>query len=143
MTPANILVTSLDRGRVLELIDRASLHGPVAAASPAGRLSQALRAAVVVAPTDIPRQVATLHSRVIYRTGRSRQTTQVRTVTLVTPSAADPVLGRESVLSPTGSALLGLTEGQSVEQPDDAGCIRRYTLLKVIFQPEAAGRFDL
>jgi regulator of nucleoside diphosphate kinase len=62
---------------------------------------------------------------------------------LVPPSAADPVSARESVLSPIGSALFGLTEGQSIDWPDESGRVRRYTLLKVIFQPEAAGRFDL
>lgn len=137
--PAPITVTTLDNERLRQIIDRHARAG-TRIISP---LSQALTTARIVAPTGVGREVATINSRVVYRIRESQNHFRVLSATLVTPMEADNQLGRVSVLAATGSALLGLAEGDSIEWPDEAGQLIQYTLLRVIYQPEAAGRFDL
>lgn len=48
---------------------------------------------------------------------------------------------RISVLAPLGTALLGYRAGDTVEWDVPAGR-RRYRIVKVVHQPEAAGNFD-
>ncbi|MGO4740301.1 GreA/GreB family elongation factor [Bosea sp. 2KB_26] len=143
MTEAPLItVTTLDRDRLRQMIHLSTLAGP--AATPAiVLLSKALTEARAVAPSDISRHVATINSHVTYRTQGRGSRAHVAAVTLVPPADADMQLGRASVLAPTGSALLGLAEGESIEWPDEAGQMARYTLLQVVFQPGAVGRFDL
>jgi regulator of nucleoside diphosphate kinase len=141
MTPTPIIVTDLDKSRNRELIDRprAMMKMPTTHVI---LLDGSLDLATVVGPSEVPRNVATLNSRVVFRM-QTDTSVRVTTVDLVQPAAADPLLARRSVLSPIGSALIGLREGESIDWPDDTGARVRYTLLRVIFQPEAVGRFDL
>jgi transcription elongation GreA/GreB family factor len=46
-------------------------------------------------------------------------------------------------VSPVGITLLGLTEGQETTWQLSDGRPRRTRLVRVVFQPEAAGRHDL
>jgi len=148
VTPV-ITVTTADRERVRELLLREHARRSGAALHNAARmLEQALEEALIVTPTEVSRRTATLNSRVMFSysqpyPGRPADKMYVSTVTLVQPQDADPMLGRESVLSPIGSALFGLSEGDSLDWPNASGETARYTLLRVISQPEADGRFDL
>lgn len=67
-------------------------------------------------------------SRVEYR---DEDTGQVRSIQLVYPSESDPAHGRISVLTPIGAALIGLSEGQSIEWTARSGAPRMLTVLKV------------
>jgi regulator of nucleoside diphosphate kinase len=58
--------------------------------------------------------------------------------TLVFPREADVNAGRLSVLAPIGTALLGYRQGDEIEWPVPGG-LRRLKVMKVLFQPEAAG----
>jgi len=66
----------------------------------------------VLERNDVQRENARLHSTVLYEElpGRLR-----RRVTLVSPRDADASVGRISVLSPVGRALLGHAKGSTVE----------------------------
>src|SRR5688500_20051118 len=66
--------------------------------------------AQVVPETDLPPDVVRMGSTATYRTS-DRLT---RTVTLVYPAQADISLGRISVLTPVGTALIGLRYGHSI-----------------------------
>lgn len=59
-----------------------------------------------------------------------------RRVTLVYPDQADIDAGRVSVLTPVGAALIGLTEGQSIDWTARDGRIHR---LKVVTVEAPAG----
>jgi regulator of nucleoside diphosphate kinase len=132
-----IVVTSRDRERLAQVIDLfAAQRYDVLVAF----LSRELDRAAVVAPEGVPRDVATMNSRVRYR---DDVTGEVYTASLVYPGQEDGVLGRISVLSAPATALIGLREGQSIGWRTFDGEARRVTLLKVLFQPEAFGRFDL
>ena len=52
-------------------------------------------------------------------------------MTLVYPREADIADGKVSVLTPIGTALIGLAEGQSILWPTRTGASKRLTVLKV------------
>lgn len=111
---------SRDRGDLLDLLDE-------------------LNRAQVVAPEEVPPDVVTMSSRV-----RLLDLDQGTTFeyTLVYPQDADYSAGRISIVAPVGAAMLGYRVGDVVEWEVPAGR-RRLRVEEVLFQPEAAGRFDL
>ena len=103
-------------------------------------LRRELERALVVSSAAVPGDVATMNSRVRY----ADETDGVRrTVSLVFPSRADAAKGKVSVLAPVGAALLGLSEGQSIEWEFPDGSRRRLRLEQVVFQPERIGNSPL
>jgi hypothetical protein len=60
----------------------------------------------------------------------------------VFPSMAAIDTGRVSVLAPLGAALIGGLEGEQVAWQTPRGA-RQLQVERVVYQPEAAGRFDL
>lgn len=70
------------------------------------------------------------------------ETKEKEEYTLVFPADADVDTGRISVLSPIGTAVLGYSEGESVEWLVPAGK-RTIKIEKILYQPEAAGDFHL
>ena len=63
-------------------------------------------------------------------------------VTVVFPGIADVESGRISALAPMGLALLGCREADEVEWPTPSRT-RRLRIERIVYQPEASGRFDL
>lgn len=102
-------------------------------------LEQELSRGEVVAATDVPKGVITMHSRVRVRDIESGQDD---TYILVYPPEADISEGRISVLSPLGMALLGESMGHTIEFHAPAGA-RKLKIEKVLYQPEAKGDFHL
>ena len=99
-------------------------------------LEEILDLARVVEPGDVPSNVVTMNSRVLFKDLRTQES---GTVTIVYPSEADPARGMISVLSPVGAALLGESEGREVELPLPRGQSRRIRIASVLYQPEAQG----
>ena len=58
---------------------------------------------------------------------------------MVFPAHANVEEHRISVLAPVGSALLGLSVGDTIEWPLPNARSRRLRVLAVTYQPEAAG----
>jgi regulator of nucleoside diphosphate kinase len=114
---------------VVTAADLAKLN-PLRAYAP---LRHELARALVVSSALVSPDVATMNSRVRYVDGKDGAR---RAVSLVYPSQADAAKGKVSVLAPVGCALLGLSEGQSVEWDFPDGSRRRLKLEKVLFQPE-------
>lgn len=100
------------------------------------RLEEELARAVVVPRQEIPRDVVTMNSRVVFE---NETTGERREVTLVYPREADIDAGRISVLVPVGTALLGLRVGQSIDWKLPSGETHRYRIIEVPYQPERAG----
>jgi regulator of nucleoside diphosphate kinase len=124
-----IYLTQDDVDRLLKLVE----------SQPGKRLekleSELVRANVV--PRDeIPEDVVTMNSRVVFE---NETTGERREVTLVYPGSADIDAGKVSVLVPIGTALLGLRVGQSIDWELPGGDTQRYRIVDVPFQPEAAG----
>jgi regulator of nucleoside diphosphate kinase len=60
----------------------------------------------------------------------------------VFPSDADIEANKISILAPIGTAILGYRAGDLVEWPVPAG-MKRLRIEAVLYQPEAAGQYDL
>jgi regulator of nucleoside diphosphate kinase len=103
-------------------------------------LRRELERAIVVSSAAMPADVATLDSRIRYMDEKDGVR---RTVSLVYPSQADAAQGKVSVLAPVGTAMLGLSEGQSIEWDFPDGSRRRLRLEKVLHQPERLGNSPL
>jgi regulator of nucleoside diphosphate kinase len=101
------------------------------------KLEGEMARAVVVPRAEIPRDVVTMNSRVVFE---NETTGERREVTLVYPADADIDAGKISVLVPVGTALLGLRVGQSIDWQLPSGDKHRYRVIEVPYQPESASR---
>lgn len=99
-------------------------------------LSAELDRADLVAPDEIPGDVVTMHSQVTFVDEAGEQ----RTVTLVYPGEENSRRGRIAVVTPIGSALLGLRTGAAMSWRTLDGRTKRLSVLAVADQPEAQGR---
>ena len=130
-----IIVSSRDFNRLESLLDSPALRRHPAALA----LMQELNRAQVLAPEQIPGTVVTMHSKVECEEELSGER---HTLTLVYPNEANVDSGRISVLAPVGSALLGLTQGQSIDWVAPNGRPLRLRVTSVHYQPEAHGDFN-
>jgi regulator of nucleoside diphosphate kinase len=92
-----------------------------------------------VSPEHVPANVVTMNSQVQVV---DLETDERRSLTLVFPSMASIEVGRISVLAPLGTALIGSREGAHVAWQTPRG-LRQLQVQRVVYQPEASGRFDL
>jgi regulator of nucleoside diphosphate kinase len=85
-----------------------------------------LERAKIVADGAVPNDVVRMGSTVEYRTEEDQ-----RRVTLVFPADADIEVGKISVLTPVGAALIGLTQGESMTWSARDGRSHELTILAV------------
>ncbi|RJG04617.1 nucleoside diphosphate kinase regulator [Noviherbaspirillum sedimenti] len=128
-----ITVSSLDLERIEELLDSDSFRRL------AGRdaLQAELDRASVVDPEEVPADLVTMNSTVVVLDEDSNMQSELTLVYPNSPQPANPV----SVLAPVGSALLGLSIGQSISWPLPGGRALRLRVLDVKNQPEASGKY--
>ena len=88
---------------------------------------------------DVPADVITMNSRVSVTDIESGE--QI-TYTLVFPSEANIAENKLSILVPLGMALIGYRKGDIIEWPVPSG-VRKIKVNDVIYQPEAAGNYNL
>jgi regulator of nucleoside diphosphate kinase len=128
-----IIVSSLDLERIERLLDQEAyrrLPGIDA-------LRQELDRASVVEPEAIPPGVVTMNSTVRCCDDATGERYEL---TLVYPdSRSQP--GTVSILAPIGSALLGLSVGQTIAWQVPGGRKLRLRVLEVVRQPEAMGEY--
>lgn len=104
-------------------------------------LKEELDRARILEPDKMPGDVVTMNSTVkfiVEPTGKAFQ------LTLVYPKDAtgerqDVV----SILAPIGSALLGLSVGQTIDWPLPGGRTTSVRVVEVVYQPEREGKFHL
>lgn len=133
--PPSILVSSHDLARLEALLDSPAFHQHPAAAA----LSDELGRANVLPPEDMPGDVVTMHSRIDCEDELHGER---HTLTLVYPHEADVQQGRISVLAPVGSALFGLSVGQSIDWRTPDGRDLRLRVSAVHDRPASAGDFQ-
>ncbi|WP_347330598.1 nucleoside diphosphate kinase regulator [Marinimicrobium locisalis] len=78
------------------------------------QLVDELERAKLVAPEKLPDDVVTLHSTVTFTV---QSTGKSFTYTLVYPTELDDTSRKLSILSPVGSAIIGLKRGQEIDWP--------------------------
>jgi regulator of nucleoside diphosphate kinase len=126
-----ITLSEVDLDRIEALLERQ----PAADAARYEALRAELARAAVVESKDIPKNVVTMNSTVSFV---DEENHEELTLTLVYPHrVTEP--GTVSILAPIGSALLGLKVGQRIHWPMPDGHKRLLRVLKVVYQPEAAG----
>lgn len=99
-------------------------------------LFEKLDTAEVVPATAVDAELVTMNSSVVYDDGADGM---IATLTLVYPEDADIGIGRVSILSPLGLALIGMRRGQTVEFETPDGTTRRLRVNSIVYQPEASG----
>lgn len=104
------------------------------------RIDDLLATAHIVPGEEVPGDVVTMNSLVVYR---DLTTKMAQEVTLVYPELADSTQQRLSVTSAVGAALLGARLGEEVKAVLPNGQQRPLQILAIPFQPEAAGQFHL
>ncbi len=127
-----IVVSSRDFGRLEKLLDSPALRRHPAAIA----LMEELDRAEVLSPEQIPEDVVTMHSTVECE---DEITGDRHTLTLVYPNEANVDSGHVSILAPVGSALLGLSHGQSIDWAAPNGRKLRLRVTAIHYQPEASG----
>lgn len=132
MTDISCTLTARDHAILQAMLDRRLGHGdPVAAL-----LQRKLDQARIVFGSDVPADVATLDSRVVYRVDGRESDTRI-----ISRDAGRVAVGLFlSVASPRGLALLGLREGGTCEIATAEGDVETILLERVLYQPEAARR---
>lgn len=136
--PRPITLTTFDHRR-LERLVAALRERPRGGSFNLDAVEDELDRAELVEPAAVPADVITMNSRVLIVDLATGDETEV---TLVFPAAGDARHGHISVLAPLGVALLGARTGDVIDWPTAHG-VRRVRVARVLFQPEAAGRFDL
>jgi regulator of nucleoside diphosphate kinase len=100
-------------------------------------LARELKRTIVMDDNRIPSNVATMRSRVEFRI---EGTGLMQIATLVYPGEGHMFEDAISVLTPLGSAILGLSEGQSISYASPNGTPVEVTILRILHQPEADRR---
>ncbi len=141
MSEREIFITEFDRTRLQELIGVVETFGDRKRTelSHLIDLQEELDRATIVSSEKVPADTVTMNSRVLLR---DIDTLAEMTYTLVFPRDADISKGNLSILAPVGTAILGYREGDVIEWEVPAGK-RRLIIVKVLYQPEAAGDFHL
>jgi regulator of nucleoside diphosphate kinase len=132
-----ICISEYDLDRLQKLIDHAN---------PQGRdldhlqeLEQELERGVVMSPREIPDDVITMNTKVLLKNLDTGETVEYQ---LVFPHNANIEERRISILAPIGTALLGYRVGDTIEWKVPAG-VKRLKVEKILYQPEAAGHFQI
>lgn len=112
--PPPIVVSRRDVGRLEALLDLPQWQNAPTADALLGELARA----EVRDDADMPAGVVRMHSRVECTDENSGER---HVLTLVFPNEADAGAGKISVLAPVGSALLGLSVGQSIDWATPGG----------------------
>lgn len=129
-------LTELDHVRLLNLLRRDALGE--GSSAHLRTIENVLDASTLVPSREVAPHVVTMYSQVLLQ---DLQTLQRNTLTLCYPADAEPAAGFVSVLSPVGSALLGLQVGSVARWSLPTGDDKAAEILAILFQPEASGDY--
>ncbi len=129
-----LIISSLDAERLESLLDAlpqdsAAAHHP---------LLDELARADIVEPQAMPPGVVTMNSTVRFEIDDPHEQF---CLTLSYPKDMAHVDNAISILTPVGTALLGLSVGDRIDWPRPDGQMRKVRLLDVLYQPEQAGEY--
>lgn len=136
MSRPAIIINERDAERLDRLLEQ-----PTYASLPvADALNDELDRAQMCAPEAMPHNVVTMNSTVRFRDLKSGEE---RVRTLVYPTQMTDSATQLSVLAPVGAALLGLRVGDTIHWQLPGGAITNLEVLELLYQPEAAGDFQI
>lgn len=123
-----ITITTADFDRLFDLAEYAVRDTPDVAAFLMEELG---RATIALQPPARP--TVRMGSHVYYRDSSSDA---VRRIRLVYPEDADSPRGHVSILTPVGTALIGLSAGQTIKWRDRRGSLKALTVLAIDNDPD-------
>jgi regulator of nucleoside diphosphate kinase len=129
-----IIISTLDMERIDALLEQYPDPGPAEVEA----LRSELDRADVREPQQMPDNVVTMHSTLRFRildNGKAFEKT------LCYPREIDGSEGKLSILSPIGTALLGLEVGAHIDWPAPGGKTSQVEIVEILYQPERAGDY--
>jgi len=135
----DIIVTAKDYERLRKLIAEEREFGRTFDPLELRDLEQELDRAVIARAEDIPSNIITMNTQFALEDLDSGDET---IYSLVYPEYADFLENRISIIAPIGTAMLGYREGDEIQWNIPTG-IARLKIKRVMYQPEAAGNFEL
>lgn len=132
-----IYITELDLNRLQKLLD--AMEGSLRNKTHLQKLEEELFKGQIVPSDEIPPDVITMNSRVKLQ---DLDSGDEMIYTLVYPNDADTGQNKISILAPIGTALIGYRVGDIIDWKVPSG-VRRLKVEEILYQPEAAGDFDL
>lgn len=133
-----IFITVVDKERLEKLINEAKEFQP-GSKEYLRNLERELNRARVVPSEKIPHNVITMNSKVSLK---DLESDEKMIYTLVYPPEANLQENKISILAPIGTAILGFREGDIIEWEVPDGIVR-LEVEKILYQPEAAGNYQL
>ncbi|KFB09441.1 nucleoside diphosphate kinase regulator [Nitratireductor basaltis] len=118
-----ITIAQSDHDRLLALAEKLEERDPAVSET----LFTELERARVVEDDRLPPKAVRMGSRLTY----SADDGEPKTVTLVFPAEADIEAGRISITTPVGTALIGLSVGQSINWKARNGQLHKLTVLSL------------
>lgn len=134
-TKPDITLSSLDVDRIYNLIE--SLPDNSISTE---QLEKELERATIVEPEQLPPHVVTMNSKVKFLIDTTKKEFFL---TLVYPKDLDNTGTKVSILAPIGSALIGLSKGDSIKWTKPDGSKVDVTILEITYQPERSGEYRL
>lgn len=131
-SPNGILLSYENYKRIAEIIN-------VTDSNEKEKLREELERATVLKNEDIPHDVVTMNSEIVFKDLKNNRES---TVMVVFPQDANIEQQKISVLAPIGAALIGLRVGQQIEWPLPSGEVRRIEVTRILFQPEAENSLE-
>ena len=129
-----LMLSRLDVERIEELLEQPQFRGLNTDA-----LRGELERAELVEPAKVPADVITMNSTAQVRVEDPELGAHEHELTLVYPRDADGSAHKVSVLAPVGSALLGLSVGQTIDWQASGNRSLRLRVTAIDYQPEASG----
>jgi len=134
----SIILSSLDVSRIQGSIRKARLSKSISA-SEAEKLMDELNSAKIVEPQEIPVDVVTMNSIVKISFLNTKKEVSFQ---IVYPDQANIRENKISIFSPVATALIGYKVSDEIEWVVPSG-LTRIRIDEIIYQPEAAGDYDL
>jgi regulator of nucleoside diphosphate kinase len=128
-----IIMTDKDHGRLSQLLEQKKFEDTE-------KLWEEISRAQIVSQNEVPKDVVTMNSLVRVK---DVQSGKERDLLIVYPNQANVDLGKISILTPVGIALIGLRVGQSIDMVVPNGKTKQIQVVEVSYQPEAHGIYAL
>ncbi len=132
-----IYITQNDYDRLKELLSEALIEGVLGDDASFRELENELKSAKIVDGKMLPRNVITMNSKILVDLNGFEEE-----ISLVYPQSSDLIDNKISVLSPIGTAILGYSEGDTINCEVPSGVMDIH-IKHILYQPEAAGDYDL
>lgn len=133
-----IILSSLDYKRIYDSIRKAQDNGSISN-NEAESLAAELKQATIMEPEEMPHNVVTMNSQVKISFVDSGKEVELK---IVYPRDADIKENLISIFSPIAAALIGYSEGDIIDWIVPSGPTR-IRIDKIVYQPEAAGQYEL